>query len=244
MSDPVSPLAHQSSSQLRIQSKPQLSYLSCEVLALNPAPKSAIEQATEAIDWQSVTLKSCEQSKDIEDVLIETVPASITLQVADKVILVKDANLLGQTVAIASRVAVASATSSVEIALTKPKALQLMTLTRAFKESVFFALPWLGMVVCFVFVLPVFFANKKRQHKQPLKFTFSQNYYLLSSLLTLYPLLLMIFVEQGSGFIMPMMIVIYFILTGLNMHQTVKRNANVTKYNVDILARSRSFIVD
>lgn len=145
--------------------------------------------------------------------------------VTDKVItLYKDANLQGEAVALHSE----------NPTLLSPKALELMLYLRAWQEALLTAIPWLGIIISSVMLISVLNSTFKKPVKRKLKFTFSTRFYLLSSLLTVYPL---IFTLLGrTELIIACSIVIFLLLGLLNLAQTKYRNEQVKSYRQSILS--------
>ena len=64
-----------------------------------------------------------------------------------------------------------------QVALLEPKVLQSMPYLRAFSESVFMTVPWLGMPICFFMLFAVRSSNAAKGSAQPLSFSFAPRFF-------------------------------------------------------------------
>jgi hypothetical protein len=143
----------------------------------------------------------------------------------DKVItLYKDANFHGEVVALHFE----------NPTLLSPKALELMLYLRAWQEALLTTIPWLGIIISGFMLVGVLNNTFKKPAKRILKFTFSTHFYVLTSLLTLYPL---IFTLLGrTELIIPCSLGVFLLLGLLNLAQTKYRNKQVESYRQSILS--------
>lgn len=119
-----------------------------------------------------------------------------------------------------------------------PKHLQLMPYLRAWQESFLIMIPWLGFVISVLMLISMSLlktGEKRSKNDKKLKFTFSLGFYLSSSLLTLYPILLT-FLDK-SAWIVWFAPGIFLLLMAFNLLATKHRNNQVDQYNQSILKR-------
>lgn len=115
-----------------------------------------------------------------------------------------------------------------------PKALQQMPYLRLFKEAFLVAIPWLGLLIS-LFGLLYSAKAKINQQYRPLRFSFTPLFYLTSSVLCCYPLVLIYF--SLNQYLPLAIIVSYGFLCLLNYIASISRNQQVKNYNTAILAK-------
>ena len=149
-----------------------------------------------------------------------------TLDLNDSLKVYRDRNLHADAVAIAHKSA----------RLLFPKHLQLMPYLRAWQESFLIMIPWLGFAISVLMLISMSLLKTGKKHSKnnkKLKFTFSLGFYLSSSLLTLYPILLT-FLDK-SACIVWFAPGIFLLLMAFNLLATKHRNNRVSQYNQSIL---------
>ncbi|MGB1238540.1 MAG: hypothetical protein ACPG4U_10045 [Pseudomonadales bacterium] len=107
------------------------------------------------------------------------------------------------------------------------KALALMPYPRALKEVLPTALPWVGLALCWLFILPIAL-RAARRCTRPAKFTFHPLFHLLTALTSLYPLGLL--AADLGHWVAWAFFPIYLLQAAINGCATWQRNRRVIQF--------------
>ena len=158
-------------------------------------------------------------------------PALVPVITGENLMVVTDQQLSGTTVAIKNP-------ATQQAALLEPKALQSMPYSRAFSESIFMTVPWLGMPICFFMLFAVHSSTIDKDTSKPLSFSFTPLFFFICSIISCYPLVLV--AMDLSHLIVAVIPLAYCLFVAFNLYATRERNLRVLQYKHAILTALRS----
>ncbi len=157
---------------------------------------------------------------------LQRYPALVPVITGGNLTVITDRQLSGTAVAIINP-------ATQQTALLEPEALQSMFYQRAFSESIFMTLPWLGMPICFFMLYAAHPSTTNRGTSKPLSFSFAPLFFFICSIISCYPLVLV--TMNLSHFILAATPLAYCLFVALNLYTTRARNLRVLQYKHAIL---------